>query len=1196
MRLFYILVFTALIFSSVFSYSQSQPQIVLPSGHSETVANLEFNQTGNHLLSCGYDGLAILWDVAKEKSIIQFDHGKGISSAILSKNEKLIATFGVGVLKLWDSENGDLLFIKRIKSSIANIRFSYDGNKIIIGGWNDSTVNVFDTKTGSELLSLKLNGNIEKVEVNRDSNHILVIRTETKDKIKNSIVEIIDIQNRVIEHRFPPSQFIKLASFSPDGKYIVIKYDYDATRVYVLKTYAKVFQVPAYAIETYNFTADGKIFMVANGSDLKTYDCESWKRKDSISISYGKTNLYTKSDELLTISEDGRYVFTTQNSAKVNLITWNVKFGKCITFLGVYDIQKHKSIYQFNVCEDATGNIKFSPNGRYVASSASILSSEKGEIKIWNFNTGKEIYSLKPHIPTILYLCTSKDNRIYSACSDSTIKVWDLNTGKIIKSLSCTNAFMGHAFLTISNDGSILALNAFDRSDNQLRSLITIWETKNFTVLSKKDYPLYASYGKISADNKYLTYGQSNIVIDIPYGKNIISSSNNTYSACAFGNLKVIEQEDSIFILDDKNGNIKKVLPKFKKNKKNKSIYFSFIGCDYFIITYQDTVSEIYTIKDWRNLYTLHGEFSFSESCTNNILVTIDKNNLIKIRTTSNGKLINYKITSSFKYSGMFPRITSDEKSLIYSIENDSVIIYDLEKGCLKLQFQISGKLIDYLPTQNMLLCSQSNKFSLYDANTGILSATFINLENNEGLVYTPNLYYSISTNGSRYLSWKSDGKLYDFGLWEKQFNRPDKVLEAFQSKDTFTIGLYRNAYLKFLNRNPNNKTEAISVQDLPSIEILNSDELENVVTKNNAKIKLRVTKQKGKSKVIAINIIINGSPLFGFGGLKFLGEGTSDSIIETSIKLTTGRNTLKTYCINTSGQQSITENVVIFYEPSKIREPNLVYIGIGISNYENKEFNLKYASKDIVDFSNVIKTQFHNSQIILLTNKDATLEKILALKKNILDKTNPDDIVIISISGHGLIDKGTNEFYFATYSMDFSSPSKRGLSYAEIQSLLDSIPARQKLVLLDACHSGELDRESILEFNTMPDTGKVHQIRGSEIIWDASNAQGIGMKNAFKIMQELFRDNSLNNGSVIISASAGTEFAYEGNNWNNGVFTYCVIKGLYERLADLNGDSLIRVSELQSYVSENVEILTAGKQSPTSRQANYDNDWIIWK
>jgi hypothetical protein len=95
--------------------------------------------------------------------------------------------------------------------------------------------------------------------------------------------------------------------------------------------------------------------------------------------------------------------------------------------------------------------------------------------------------------------------------------------------------------------------------------------------------------------------------------------------------------------------------------------------------------------------------------------------------------------------------------------------------------------------------------------------------------------------------------------------------------------------------------------------------------------------------------------------------------------------------------------------------------------------------------------------------------------------------------------------------------------------------------------------------------------------------------------MQESFANLSKGNGAVVISAVGGLEYAYEGPDWKNGVFTYCVRKGLEGKEADLNKDKVITISELKEYLNMQVEKLTKGKQKPTSRSENLENDWKVW-
>ena len=47
-------------------------------------------------------------------------------------------------------------------------------------------------------------------------------------------------------------------------------------------------------------------------------------------------------------------------------------------------------------------------------------------------------------------------------------------------------------------------------------------------------------------------------------------------------------------------------------------------------------------------------------------------------------------------------------------------------------------------------------------------------------------------------------------------------------------------------------------------------------------------------------------------------------------------------------------------------------------------------------------------------------------------------------------------DYYLSTYAVNFNNPEENGLPYDELENLLDGIAARKKLLLIDACHSGD--------------------------------------------------------------------------------------------------------------------------------------------
>jgi hypothetical protein len=233
------------------------------------------------------------------------------------------------------------------------------------------------------------------------------------------------------------------------------------------------------------------------------------------------------------------------------------------------------------------------------------------------------------------------------------------------------------------------------------------------------------------------------------------------------------------------------------------------------------------------------------------------------------------------------------------------------------------------------------------------------------------------------------------------------------------------------------------------------------------------------------------------------------------------------------------------------------------------------------------LKKEYGNAiEIDTLFNQHVTQENILQLKKK-LANSQIDDKVIISYSGHGLLDSNFN-YFLSSYNVNFDQPQEGGIPYSDLEWLLDSIPARKKLMLIDACHSGEIDKA---EVKMMEDTAAVlaqnNQEKGSKIRVVSANSGALGLKNSFELMQELFLNVSKGCGATIISAAGGDQAALEGDAYKNGYFTYAVLNYL-------KSHSTVSINELKAYVFSEVERLSEGKQKPTSRSENLDSDWNL--
>ena len=142
-------------------------------------------------------------------------------------------------------------------------------------------------------------------------------------------------------------------------------------------------------------------------------------------------------------------------------------------------------------------------------------------------------------------------------------------------------------------------------------------------------------------------------------------------------------------------------------------------------------------------------------------------------------------------------------------------------------------------------------------------------------------------------------------------------------------------------------------------------------------------------------------------------------------------------------------------------------------------------------------------------------------------------------------------------------------------------------------CTSVEIDKDDT-EF-TLTDSPENVKVTNRGSVGAKSKSSKVGLKNSFELMQMLFADLRRGTGAMVISSASGGEFAYEGEQWENGVFTYALLEGLKSGNCDVNKDNEISVSELRNYVIERVDVLTNGRQNPTARKENLEFDFKVW-
>ena len=240
------------------------------------------------------------------------------------------------------------------------------------------------------------------------------------------------------------------------------------------------------------------------------------------------------------------------------------------------------------------------------------------------------------------------------------------------------------------------------------------------------------------------------------------------------------------------------------------------------------------------------------------------------------------------------------------------------------------------------------------------------------------------------------------------------------------------------------------------------------------------------------------------------------------------------------------------------INKPKLYALLIGVSDYSNPDFKLRYAAKDATDFAEALRKQeggvYREVVIKTLTNSQATAGNIRDALDWLEGEVTSRDVGLLFLAGHGMNDL-KRRFYYLPYDGNPEKLRRTAIPQTDIQGVISAL-AGKALMFIDACHSAG-------------SFGATTQTRGLSLV----DINGI--------VNEL---SSAENGVVMFASSTGRELSIEDSRWENGAFTEALLEGFTGK-ADYNRDSAISIKELDLWLSERVKELTEKRQHPVARK-----------
>ena len=229
---------------------------------------------------------------------------------------------------------------------------------------------------------------------------------------------------------------------------------------------------------------------------------------------------------------------------------------------------------------------------------------------------------------------------------------------------------------------------------------------------------------------------------------------------------------------------------------------------------------------------------------------------------------------------------------------------------------------------------------------------------------------------------------------------------------------------------------------------------------------------------------------------------------------------------------------------------PEKYALVIGISDYQLIN-DLNYCDDDARDFANYFSQKGFCDVMTLIDSRATKFAIQNAITGWLASEVDSNDLVVITFSGHGGNDlpdtdgdeiDGFDEYICPYNTQDFTTV----ISDDEFDLYLDTLKSMNIVVILDSCFSGGMAGAPGFTPKGISLTGDT-----------AAFAPQFGGQNDCSFASDIF-----GNGRLILMACQATQFSWEVEAFQNGLFTYYLIQGLTTIAADINVNGRISFEE----------------------------------
>ena len=534
-----------------------------------------------------------------------------------------------------------------------------------------------------------------------------------------------------------------------------------------------------------------------------------------------------------------------------------------------------------------------------------------------------------------------------------------------------------------------------------------------------------------------------------------------------------------------------------------------------------------------------------------------------------------FKVRTSDSWNGIYSLSSIPfTKHALCGMENGEIALLDLQNG--KVLNTLTGhtskvkKIITDSIGKYAFTYSEDQTIKIWDIDKQTELATLVILDDTEWVIHAPNGLFDASPGATDKLYYVAGMETIDLEQLKHRYFQPGLL--------PILLGY-----------------SAEKLRDVPPFDYVRLFPKKELKL-NNGQLKIDLTNQGGGIGKVSvfidnIEIIKDARP----------GGDVDSSHYELNITVVLNNyaryyrydttNVIKVVAWNAEGYLSSQPDTIHYIPSSKtakgvevvssaksFSKPHLYGLVVGTSDYAGNMIDLRYAAKDATAFYEALtlgaNRLFGNENVSLsllatdIPGQEPSQENIYKQLMS-MRKAGPDDIVVVYFSGHGVNYGGQDgDFYYLTMTANGSDAvylndpffrNRRTISSSELAIELNQIPARKKVLILDACSSGQAANNLLASLKDIPSSQK----RALEFTQDAT-------------------------GSHILASSAPNSVSYETKLYEQGLLTYALLKGMRGgQLKKIEEGEFIDVEQLLQYAKAEVPSLAKsvnGIQEPIFR------------